>query len=254
MENMSDKEKVDLVAKLIKESKYTVVLTGAGVSTGSGIPDFRTPGKGIWEKVDPFKVASITAFEANPKRFYHFYRPRIEMLYKVSPNPAHKAIAQFEEMNYVKCLITQNIDNLHQRAGSKKVIEVHGTLSEAVCRRCGKVISAELLIEKIDQNPDKVPYCDCSGVFKPNVVLFGEMLPNLDNAIFESMRADLMLVIGSSLQVSPVNILPQYCLDNGGKLVIVNFMSTHLDHLAEVVVRLDVCKFLPTVVEFLKKI
>lgn len=250
---MDDERQIYQVAKLIKESKYTVVLTGAGVSTGSGIPDFRTPGKGIWEKVDPFKVASITAFEANPQRFYCFYRPRIETLSRVSPNPAHKAIAQFEEMNYVKCLITQNIDNLHQRAGSKKVIEVHGTLSEAVCRRCGKVISAELLIEKIDQNEDKVPYCDCSGVFKPNVVLFGEMLPDLDNATFESKRSDLMLVIGSSLQVSPVNILPQYCLDNGGKLVIVNFMSTHLDHLAEVVVKEDVCKFLPAVVEYLKK-
>ncbi|MHC2994487.1 MAG: NAD-dependent deacylase [Candidatus Atribacteria bacterium] len=251
---MDNEKKIYQVAKLIKESKYAVVLTGAGVSTGSGIPDFRTPGKGIWEKVDPFKVTSISAFEENPQRFYHFYRARIEILYQVSPNPAHKAIAQFEEMNYVKCLITQNIDNLHQRAGSKKVIEVHGTLGEAVCRRCGKVISAELLIEKIDQNEDKVPYCDCSGVFKPNVVLFGEMLPNLDNAIFESMRADLMLVIGSSLQVSPVNMLPQYCLDRRGKLIIVNFMSTHLDHLAKVVVRVDVCKFLPAVVEFLKKI
>lgn len=254
MKKIDNEGQIYQVAKLIKESKYAVVLTGAGVSTGSGIPDFRTPGKGIWEKVDPFKVTSITAFDENPQRFYHFYRPRIEMLSRVSPNPAHKAIAQFEEMSYVKCLITQNIDNLHQRAGSKKVIEVHGTLSEAVCRRCGKVISAELLAEKIDQNKDKVPYCDCSGVFKPNVVLFGEMLPNLDNAIFESMRADLMLVIGSSLQVSPVNMLPQYCLDRRGKLLIVNFMSTHLDHLAEVVVRVDVCKFLPAVVEFLKKI
>jgi NAD-dependent deacetylase len=249
---MYNEKKIYKVAKLIKESEYAVVLAGAGVSTGSGIPDFRTPGKGIWEEVDPFKVTSISAFEANPQRFYHFYRPRIEMLSRVSPNPAHKAIAQLEKMDFVKCLITQNIDNLHQRAGSKKIIKVHGSLSEAVCGRCGKVISAKLLIEKIDFSKDKVPYCDCSGVFKPNVVLFGEMLPNLDNAIFESMRADLMLVIGSSLQVSPVNMLPQYCLNNGGKLVIVNFMSTHLDHLAEVVAKEDVCNFLPAIVEILK--
>jgi len=249
---MDNKKKVCQIAKLIKESKYTVVLTGAGVSTGSGIPDFRTPGKGIWEKVDPFKVTSISAFEANPQRFYHFYRPRIEMLSRVFPNSAHKAIAQLEEMDLVKCLITQNIDNLHQRAGSKKIIKVHGSLSEAICRRCGKVISAKLLIKKIDHSKDKVPHCDCSGVFKPNVVLFGEMLPNLDKAIFESKRADLMLVIGSSLQVSPVNLLPQYCLNNGGKLVIVNFMSTHLDHLAEVVTKEDVCNCLPAVVEILK--
>jgi len=253
MENRIDNEKVNRVAELIKESKYTVILTGAGVSTGSGIADFRTPGKGIWEKVDPFKVTSITAFEENPQRFYHFYRPRIEMLSRVSPNPAHKAIARLEEMDYVKYLITQNIDNLHQRAGSKKIIEVHGTLREAVCQRCKKIISSELLIEKLNIIKEKVPYCECGGVFKPNVVLFGEMLPNLDNAVYESMRADLMITIGSSLQVSPVNMLPQYCLDRGGKLIIINFMSTHLDYLAEVIVKEDVCNFLPAVVENLKR-
>ena len=253
MEKIIDEEKVHQVAELIKESKYTVVLTGAGVSTGSGIPDFRTPGKGIWEKVDPFKVTSITAFDENPQRFYYFYRPRIEMLYRVSPNPAHKAISQLEEMNYIHCLITQNIDNLHQRAGSKKVIEVHGTLRKAICRRCGKIISSELLIQKIDESKEKVPYCECGGVFKPNVVLFGEMLPNLDNAIYESKRADLILTVGSSLQVSPANMLPQYCLDRGGKLIIVNFMSTYLDYLAEAVINEDVCNFLPAVVEVLRR-
>ena len=253
MENKINNEKINRVAELIKESKYAVVLTGAGVSTGSGIADFRTPGKGIWEKVDPFKVASITAFEENPQRFYHFYRSRIEMLFRVSPNPAHKAIAQLEEMDYEKCLITQNIDNLHQRAGSKKIIEIHGTLREAVCRKCGKMISSELLLKKIEISEEKVPYCGCGGVFKPNVVLFGEMLPNLDSAIYQSMRADLMLIVGSSLQVSPVNMLPQYCLDRGGKLIIVNFMSTHLDYSAEVVVKEDVCDFLPVVLEVLRR-
>ena len=253
MKNVIDEGKVNQVVKLIKKSKYAIVLTGAGVSTGSGIPDFRTPGKGIWEKVDPFKVTSITAFDENPQRFYYFYRPRIEMLSRVSPNPAHKAISQLEEMGYIHCLITQNIDNLHQRAGSKKVIEVHGTLRKAICRRCGKIISSELLIQKIDESKEKVPYCECGGVFKPNVVLFGEMLPNLDNAIYESKRADLILTVGSSLQVSPANMLPQYCLNRGGKLVIVNFMSTHLDYLAEAVINEDVCDFLPAVVEVLKK-
>ena len=253
MKNIIDNEKVNRVAELIKESKYTVVLTGAGVSTGSGIAEFRTPGKGIWEKVDPFKVTSITAFKENPQRFYYFYRPRIEILSRVSPNPAHKAIACLEEMGYMKYLITQNIDNLHRRAGSKKIIEVHGTLKEAVCQRCKKVISSELLIEKLDKSEEKVPYCECGGVFKPNVVLFGEMLPNLESAISQSMRADLMLTIGSSLQVSPANMLPQYCLDRGGKLIIVNFMSTHLDYLAEVVAKEDVCDFLPAVVKVLRR-
>jgi len=253
LENRIDNEKVNRVAELIKKSKHAVVLTGAGVSTGSGIADFRTPGKGIWEKVDPFKVTSITAFKENPQRFYHFYRPRIEMLTQVFPNPAHKSIAQLEEMGYVKYLITQNIDNLHRRAGSKKIIEVHGTLREAVCRKCEKIISSELLIEKIEKSKEKIPYCECGGVFKPNAVLFGEMLPDLDSAIYQSMQADLMLAVGSSLQVSPVNMLPQYCLDRGGKLIIVNFMSTHLDYLAEVVVKEDVCDFLPAVLETLRR-
>jgi NAD-dependent deacetylase len=253
MEKVIEEGKVNQVVKLIKKSKYAIVLTGAGVSTGSGIPDFRTPGKGIWEKVDPFKVTSITAFDENPQRFYYFYRPRVEMLSRVSPNPAHKAISQLEEMGYIHCLITQNIDNLHQRAGSKKVIEVHGTLRKAICRRCGKIISSELLIQKMDKSKEKVPYCECGGVFKPKIVLFGEMLPNLDNAIYESKRADLILTVGSSLQVSPANMLPQYCLNRGGKLVIVNFMSTHLDYLAKAVINEDVCDFLPAVVEVLKK-
>src|SRR4030042_3356819 len=178
MEKIIDKEKVHQVAELIKESKYTVVLTGAGVSTGSGIADFRTPGKGIWEKVDPFKVTSIAAIKENPQRFYHFYRPRIEMLSRVYPNPAHKAIARLEERGYVKCLITQNIDNLHQRAGSREIIEVHGTLREAVCRKCGKVISSEVLLKKIETSEEKIPCCDWGGEFKPNVGVFAQMLPH----------------------------------------------------------------------------
>lgn len=248
-----DQEKVYQIVALIKESKYLTILTGAGVSTGSGIPDFRTPGKGIWEKINPIKVASIQAFLENPRQFYYFYRPRIEMLWQASPNPAHKAISRMEEMNYLKCLITQNIDNLHQRAGSKKVIEVHGSLREAICQRCKKIITAELLINKLDSG-EGIPYCECGGVFKPNVVLFGEMLTNLESAIFESRRSDLMMVIGSSLQVSPVNLLPEYCLDNDGKLIIVNLMPTHLDEQAEVVVREDVGIFLPEVIKVLEKV
>lgn len=252
MEHKLNHEKVYQVTGLIRESKYLTILTGAGVSTGSGIPDFRTPGKGIWEKIDPFKVTSIQAFLENPRRFYHFYRPRIEMLWKASPNPAHAAIYKMEEMGYLKYLITQNIDNLHRRAGSKKVIEVHGSLREAVCQRCKKKITAQILINKLDKG-EGVPYCECGGVFKPDVVLFGEILANLEKAILESKKSDLMLVIGSSLQVSPVNFLPEYCLNNGGKLIIINLMPTHLDYQAEVVVQEDICIFLPEVVKALEK-
>ena len=240
---------INKIAELIKNSKNMVVLTGAGVSTGSGIPDFRTPGKGLWEKVDPYEVTSIDAFHENPKRFYHFYRPRIEMLSCVSSNPAHIAIAQLEKMGFAKCLITQNIDNLHRKAGSKRMIKIHGNLDEAICTKCKSVISSTKLLKKLDTSQDGVPYCDCGGIFKPNVILFGEMLPHLDEAINISSMADLLLVVGSSLQVSPVNLLPQYCLENGGKLIIVNFMSTHLDHLAEITIKEDVCLFLPEIVK-----
>jgi len=245
--------KVNQIAELIKNSKNAVVLTGAGVSTGSGIPDFRTPGKGLWEKVNPYEVTSINAFYENPQRFYYFYRPRIEMLSRVSPNSAHKSIAQLEEMGFVKYLITQNIDHLHRKAGSKKIIKVHGTLDEAICTKCKKIISSTKLLEKLNVNQEGIPRCDCGGVFKPNVVLFGEMLPYLDEAINISCKADLMLVVGSSLQVSPVNLLPQYCLENGGKLIIINLMSTHFDNLAVVTVKNDVCFFLPEVVKALKE-
>ncbi|MEA2022488.1 MAG: NAD-dependent deacylase, partial [Candidatus Caldatribacteriota bacterium] len=222
--------KVNQIAELIRNSKNAVILTGAGVSTGSGIPDFRTPGKGLWEKINPYEVTSIDAFYENPQRFYYFYRPRIEMLSRVLPNPAHKAIAQLELMGFVKYLITQNIDHLHRKAGSKKIIKVHGTLDEAICTKCKKIISSTELLEKLNVSQKKIPRCDCGGVFKPNVVLFGEMLPYLDEAVNISCKADLMLVIGSSLQVSPVNLLPKYCLENSGKLIIINLMSTYFDN------------------------
>lgn len=244
---------IDQITKLIKQSKNTVILTGAGVSTGSGIPDFRTPGKGLWEKVNPYEVTSIDAFFENPQRFYHYYRPRIEMLSKVLPNAAHQTIAQMERIGLVSCLITQNIDHLHRKAGSEKIIKVHGTLDEAICMECKKIISHHLLLKKIDDSQEGIPRCQCGGVFKPNVVLFGEMLPHLDEAIRISNKADLMIIIGSSLQVSPVNLLPQYCLENGGKIVIINLMSTHLDSFAEATIKEDVCLFLPQLLKSIQK-
>jgi NAD-dependent deacetylase len=242
--NEIDVEQVEKVSELIKNSKYTVCLTGAGVSTASGIPDFRTPGKGLWSKVNPIEVTSIQAFQENPARFYQFYRPRIEELDSVSPNAAHNALAKLEQAGYLNFLITQNIDNLHQKAGSMNVLEIHGNLSQAICHRCGKRISSQLLLKKIEDNEEGIPYCECGGVFKPDVVLFGEMLSNLDEAIDEANKADLFLVVGSSLQVSPANLLPEYSLAQKGKLIIINYMETHLDNKAAVVFHKDVGLFL----------
>ncbi|MDD4362735.1 MAG: NAD-dependent deacylase [Atribacterota bacterium] len=252
MENKRSEQQIRETAELLKNSNYTVCLTGAGVSTDSGIPDFRTPGKGIWEKVNPIEVTSIEAFQGNPARFYHFYRPRIEGLQKVSPNSAHNALAYLEKNNYLHCLITQNIDCLHQKAGSKNVLEIHGSLNQAICHKCGQKINAEILLQKIDQSEKKIPYCQCGGVYKPDVVLFGEQLDNLDNAIEEANKADLFLAIGSSLQVSPANLLPEYTLIKKGKLIIINFMETHLDEKATIVVHENAGEFLTAVCNYLE--
>lgn len=242
-----EQQKITEVSKLIQSSKYTVCLTGAGVSTASGIPDFRTPGKGLWSKVNPIEVTSIQAFQENPARFYHFYRPRIEELDNVAPNQAHYALARLEQADYLKVLITQNIDNLHQKAGSKNVLEIHGNLSQAICTKCGEKISSCLLLQKIKDNDQQIPYCSCGGVFKPDVVLFGEMLSNLEEAIAEANKADLFLVAGSSLQVSPANLLPEYSLARKADLIIINYMETHLDNKATIIVHQDVGVFLSEV-------
>ncbi len=221
------------------------------MSTSSGIPDFRTPGKGLWAKVNPIEVTSMQAFRENPARFYQFYRPRIEESQQVSPNQAHYALSQLEKENNLQFLITQNIDGLHQKAGSKKMLEIHGNLGQAICFRCGKIISSHLLLQKLKANDQEIPYCQCGGVFKPDVVLFGENLYNLDEAIDEARKADLFLVAGSSLQVSPANLLPEYSLAKKGQLVIINYMKTHLDHQAAVVVHQDVGLFLNALVQCL---
>lgn len=242
--NTIDQEQVKKVGELLKSSRYTVCLTGAGVSTASGIPDFRTPGKGLWSKVNPIEVTSIQAFRDNPSRFYKFYRPRIEELQRVSPNPAHKALAKLEDAGYLQFLITQNIDNLHQRAGSKHIMEIHGNLNQAICIRCGERISSQELIKRIDENKNGIPYCQCGGVLKPDVVLFGEALSNIEEAIDEASKAELFLAIGSSLQVSPANLLPEYSMAKKGKLVIINYMQTYLDKKAAIVVNQDIGLFL----------
>jgi NAD-dependent deacetylase len=204
----------------------------------SGIPDFRTPGEGLWEKVDPMEVAHIDAFRSDPARFWSFYRPRLHSLGDVKPNDAHRALAELERRGLVEAVITQNIDMLHLKAGSKRVIEVHGSIRSGTCQRCG----AEFTLEQIDQLFDDqgVAICpQCSGHVKPDVVLFGELLPADAIAEAESLaeRADLMLCIGSSLEVHPVAGLPSITLRSGGGLAIITQGPTPLD--GNAVVRMD---------------
>lgn len=196
------------LAALIRERQPCVVLTGAGVSTESGIPDFRSE-TGIWADVDPFEVASIHAFRRDPERVWGFYRTRIEMLLEAEPNPAHYALAELERRELVQALVTQNIDTLHTRAGSREVIEVHGSIRCAVCLRCLWTEGTEGVLVQLAERP--APLCaQCGEILKPGVTLFGELLPSaaMERATRFARGAELMLVVGSSLEVWPVAGLP----------------------------------------------
>lgn len=202
-----------------------MVLTGAGVSTESGIPDFRSE-TGIWADVDPFEVASIQAFRRDPERVWGFYRTRIKMLLEAEPNPAHYALAELERRELVQALVTQNIDTLHTRAGSREVIEVHGSIRSAVCLRCLWAEGTEGLLVQLEER--SAPLCaQCGEILKPGVTLFGELLPAaaMERATHFARGAELMLVVGSSLEVWPVAGLPL----EASAVAIVNRGPTALD-------------------------
>jgi NAD-dependent deacetylase len=221
------------LAGLVREHQPCVVLTGAGVSTESGVPDFRSAG-GIWSRYDPLDVASIEAFERDPARVWEFYGRRLELLADVAPNAGHHALAELEQAGFVRAVITQNVDGLHARAGSQEVIEVHGSASRARCVGCGRVVSREEVRALLP-----LPRCDvCGSVLKPDVVLFGELLPEepIDRATTLAREAGVLLIVGSSLQVWPVAGLPEETLRHGGRLAVVNREPTPYDLQAEVVV------------------
>jgi NAD-dependent deacetylase len=223
------------LAALLAGAEHAVVLSGAGISTESGIPDFRSAG-GLWERYDPMEVASMATFLSEPERFWGFHRPRIDMLSGVAPNPAHLAVAELGRRGLVKAVITQNIDRLHSRAGSEEVIEVHGSLDRGVCLRCDARVSMDELVARADAAADGVPRCGCGFQLKSGVILFGEALPReaIEAAYDHAERADLMLVIGSSLQVAPVSGLPGIVLERGGRLAILTESETPYDAAAHV--------------------
>ena len=232
-------DRAEQLAELIRESSCTVALTGAGISVPSGIPDFRTPGEGLWENVDPMEVAHIDAFRSDPARFWSFYRPRLAGLGAVEPNRAHQALAELERRGLLEAVITQNIDTLHAKAGSERVIEVHGSIRTASCQACGATFTLEKLEGLFDPDGGSAICSGCLGQVKPDVVLFGELLPAAAMAEAEALasRAELMLCVGSSLEVYPVAGLPSVTLGGGGGLAIVTRGPTPYDGDAEI--RLD---------------
>jgi NAD-dependent protein deacetylase/lipoamidase len=223
------------LAELVRRSRRTVVLTGAGISVPSGIPDFRTPETGLWAKVDPMEVAHIDVFRRDPQRFWSYYRPRFHALAGKLPNRAHRALAELERRGLVEAVITQNIDRLHRAGGSHNVVEVHGSIATSSCTSCGETYDLERVESLFDDHG--VAICPaCGGAVKPDVVLFGEMLPAIAIARATELAegAELMICVGSSLIVHPVAGLPGLTLEAGGRLAIVTKGETPYDGAAEV--------------------
>jgi NAD-dependent deacetylase len=240
-------------ARLIRQSRLTVALTGAGISTPSGIPDFRSSGTGLWNtaQIDPLRVASLRGFCEDPQAFYAWIRPLARLMLRAGPNLAHYALADLEGLGHLQAVVTQNIDLLHSRAGSKKVLEIHGHLREATCLRCYQVQPAGPIMARFVED-GRTPHCprpDCGGVLKPSVILYGEQLPAavLVEAQRLARRCDLMIVAGSSLEVAPAGDLPALALAAGARLLIVNREPTPLDGSADVVIHADVAEALPAI-------
>jgi NAD-dependent deacetylase len=227
------------LAGLLRKSKRAVVLTGAGISVPSGIPDFRTPGTGLWENVDPMEVAHIDAWRRDPDRFWEFYAQRFASLIETKPNAAHTAVAELERRGLVRAVITQNIDRLHRMAGSERVVEVHGSIEWSRCMECGGRVALERVVELLG-SAEGAPEClACIAPLKPDVVLFGELLPETAMAEAQALasEADLMVCIGSSLTVYPVAGLPALTQANGGRVALVTEGETPYD--GESVLKLD---------------
>ncbi|MGB2691971.1 MAG: NAD-dependent deacylase [Thermodesulfobacteriota bacterium] len=246
------KEKAKLFLDLILSSSSAVAFTGAGISTESGIPDYRSPGTGLWEKIDQ-SVVSLDGFTKEPSRYYDYSLELYPARKAAKPNPAHYLLVELENREILKGIITQNVDGLHQDAGSGEVHELHGSLRQAVCMDCSVLQPMDEAMERViaGQNP---PMCiECGGVLKPNAVFFGEALPTMpwERSVELSRNADLFIAIGSSLLVSPANALPDIAIRAGAKIIVLNNTPTPFDGEAELVVKDKIGEFSSVVKEFL---
>lgn len=241
---------IEKAADFISQASYCVALTGAGISTPSGIPDFRSPGSGLWTKYSPMEVASLSAFRYHPDRFFDWLRPFVSKLFEAAPNPAHYALAKLEEHDFLQAIITQNIDALHQKAGSKNVIEVHGTYETLTCLGCYKQIETNQEILDSILKGAKKPICPyCGDLMKPDIILYEEQLPaeKWRSARQQIMACDLLLILGSSLTVTPACDLPLSALGNGADIIILNYSHTYLDDQSAVSMQGDLAEILPLI-------
>ncbi len=240
--------------QLLQSSSFTLALTGAGISTPSGIPDFRSPKSGLWEQYDPMIVASLQGFRHQPHQFYAWLHPLAQSMLDATPNAAHYALAQLEQLKLLHGIVTQNIDLLHSKAGSSSVYEIHGHMRTMTCIKCFSNFELEPIFLGFLAD-HQVPLCEkCGGLLKPDVILFGEQLPaRIYSQVEYALRqTDVMLVAGSSLEVMPVADFPMRVKQRGGRLIIVNLQSTAYDQIADVVIHDDVAVILPAIVALIK--
>ena len=218
-------ELIRRAAEMIFRSKLTLALTGAGISVESGIPDFRSAG-GLWSKYDPSEYATISAFRQNPEKVWNMLGDMDALVSGARPNPAHTGMGEMEKMGFLHCIITQNVDNLHQAGGAKNVIEYHGNSSTLLCLSCGRTYRAD------EKRTEKTPRCECKSILKPDVVFFGEAIaPDALTRSFQlASSAEVLLVVGTSAAVSPANTIPSIAKDRGAKIIEINKESTHLTY------------------------
>ena len=240
-------ENLKPAARILQQAKHAVVFTGAGISTPSGIPDFRTASTGLWMKDDPMRVTSLSAFNVHPERFFTWLKPLLSAITAARPNPAHFSIARLENAGVIKAVITQNIDLLHQQAGTKTVLPLHGSVDKLVCVKCHARFPTIQYLEDFLQR-DVIPRCPtCSRYLKPDIVLFEEMLPmEIWNQAYQQVeQSDVILVSGSSLEVYPASNLPQLAVQNGAMLIINTLSTTPMDRDADLLLPLDSAEILP---------
>lgn len=241
---------IEQVADIITNSKLTIALTGAGISAESGIPDFRSAG-GLWSKFDPAEYASIASFMSDPEKVWLMLREMDALVSSARPNKAHLGMSELENMGYLHCIITQNVDNLHQSGGSKNVIEYHGNSSTLTCLWCGRKFKAD---EKRNEYP---PRCDCGKILKPDVVFFGEAIPEeaLNHSFMLASTANALILVGTSAVVSPANTIPGITKRNGGKIIEINKERTHLtDSITDVFLQGSAGDIVSEIVKAVKKI
>jgi len=250
-----EEEPFEFVSNLIIKSKCCVFFTGAGVSVASGIPDFRSPG-GIWSRYNPedFTYQKFLSSEENRRKRWQMFKETTEM-FNASPNPAHLAISELGKLGKVDCVITQNVDNLHQAAGSSKVIELHGNAQWVLCMDCNARFGRDEIHQRLEGG-EEIPECSvCGGMLKSATVLFGEPMPEKETReAFERSRAsDLFIVVGSSLVVQPAASMPVYAKHAGASLVIINMAPTMMDQLADVVIQGEASQLLPPIADLVKE-